>query len=250
MVSLVVWVATLGILAIKNALINQYFKAILGYDTNGGDENGIIKDFKDFLKISTTFPPLVVVWLIQFFCLNSNIVFIAIFGAATLLEAVCFVTNVCYINNNYYKKQPSFAQTISFKVLRKTYPLLKDKFLFLKQKMQLCVRHETKYASFCRYRYYPAGAILYTRDNEKYEVVGFSFFDWFRAWMYFLNQERNEVLRKCSIEKAKLDSSTIITDLMSKEIANRRDKILNEMLSVAENTSDIANRMTKGENND
>lgn len=225
MVSLIVWIAALGILFVKNKLIKQYFEALPGYNVNDSDANGIVDDFEELFKDSTTFLLLTAIWLIQFFCLNSNIVFIAICGGVAFLEAVCFMFVICRMDKYYYKKLPRFDQKISFKVLKKTYPLLKDKFLFLKNKKQLWVRHEIDYAYFDRCKTYPAGVIFYTVTDKKREVVGFSFFDWLRAWMYFLNQERNEEMRKHAIEKEKLDCSTVITDQMLKDIRQKQKEL-------------------------
>lgn len=228
MISLIVWVAALVILFVKNKLIKQYFEALPGYNVNDSDANGIVDDFKELFKDSTTFLLLTAIWLIQFFCLNSDIVFITICALVAFLEAVCFVFEICSMNKHYYKELPRFDQKISFKVLKKTYPLLKDKFLFLKNEKQLCARHEINYAFFDYYKTYPAGVILYAVNDEKREVVGFSFFDWLRVWMYFLNQERNEEMRKRAVEKEKLDCSTVITDQMLKDIHQKQKEIETE----------------------
>lgn len=225
MVSLVVWIATLGVSFVKNKLIEQYFKVLPGYNANNNDANGIIDDFEELFKIGTTFPSLTAIWLIQFFCLNSDIVFTAICGGIVFLEGVCFVSWICRMNKYYYKELPRFDQKISFKVLKKTYPILKDKFLFLKNETQLCVKYETSYAYFDYYETYPAGVIFYTVTDKKREVVGFNFFDWLRAWMYFLNQERNEEMRKHAVEKEKLDCSTVITDQMLNDIRQKQKEI-------------------------
>ena len=50
MVSLVVWVAALGVLFVKSNLIKQYFEALPGYNVNDSDENGIVGDFEDLLR--------------------------------------------------------------------------------------------------------------------------------------------------------------------------------------------------------
>lgn len=225
MVSLIVWIAALGILFVKNKLIEQYFKALPGYNVNDSDANGIAGYFEGLFEDGTTFLLLTAILLIQFFCLNSDIVFIATCGGVAFLEAACFVSRICCMDKYYYKKLPRFDQKISFKVLKKTYPLLKDKFLFLKNKKKLCVKHETNYAFFDYYETYPAGVIFYTVTDKKREVVGFSFFDWLRAWMYFLNQERNEEMRKRTVEKEKLDSSTVITDQMLKDIHQKQKEL-------------------------
>lgn len=225
MVSLIVWIAALGVLFVKNKLIEQYFETLPGYNVNDSDANGIADDFKELFKNGTTFLSLTAIWLIQFFCLNSDIVFIATYGGAAFLEAACFVSGICRMDKYYYKELPQFDQKISFKVLKKTYPLLKDKFLFLKDKTQLCVKHETNYTFFDYYETYPAGVIFYAVNDKKREVVGFSFFDWLRAWMYFLNQERNEEMRKRTVEKEKLDCSTVITDQMLKDIHQKQKEL-------------------------
>lgn len=225
MVSLIVWIAALGVLFVKNKLIKQYFEALPGYNVNDSDKNGIAGDFEGLFEDGTTFLSLTAIWLIQFFYLNSNIVFIAIYGGAAFLEAALFVSGICRMNKYYYKKLPRFDQKISFKVLKKTYPLLKDKFLFLKKEKQLWTRHETGYAYFDHHKTYPAGVIFYTVTDKKREVVGFNFFDWLRVWMYFLNQERNEEMRKRTVEKEKLDCSTVITDQMLKDIRQKQKEI-------------------------
>lgn len=225
MASLIVWIAALVILFVKRRLIKQYFEALPGYNVNDSYANSIVGDFEELFKDSTTFLLLTAIWLIQFFCLNSNIVFIAIYGGTVFLEAACFVSGICDMNKYYYKKLPRFDQKISFKVLKKTYPLLKDKFLFLKNEKLLCVKYETSYAYFDYYETYPAGVIFYTVTDKKREVVGFNFFDWLRAWMYFLNQERNEEMRKHAVEKEKLDCSTVITDQMLNDIRQKQKEI-------------------------
>lgn len=225
MVSLIVWIAALGILFVKNKLIEQYFKALPGYNVNDSDANGIAGYFEGLFEDGTTFLLLTAIWLIQFFCLNSNIIFLAIYGWVVFLEVFCFVSRIGIMNKYYYKKLPRFDQKISFKVLKKTYPLLKDKFLFLKNEKRLWVRQETDYAYFNRYKTYSAGVIFYAVNDKKREVVGFSFFDWLRAWMYFLNQERNEEMRKRAVEKEKLDCSTVITDQMLNDIRQKQKEI-------------------------
>ena len=229
MVSLIVWIAALVVLFVKNKLIKQYFETLPGYNVNDSDANGIVDDFKELFEDGTTFLLLTVIWLVQFFCLNSDVVFIATCGGVVFLEVVCFVLEICRMNKYYYKKLPRFSQKISFKVLKKTYPLLKDKFLFLKNETLLCARHEINYAHFDYYKTYPAGVIFYAVNSKKREVVGFNFFDWIRAWMYFLNQERNEEMRKRTVEKEKLDCSTVITGQMLKDIHQKQKEIETEL---------------------
>lgn len=228
MVSLIVWIAALGVVFVKNKLIEQYFETLPGYNVNDSDANGIAGDFERLFEDGTTFLLLTAIWLIQFFCLNSDIVFIAICGGVAFLEAASFMCGICSMNKYYYKELPRFDQKISFKVLKKTYPLLKDKFLFLKNEKQLWVIHETNHVYFDRCKTYPAGVIFYIVTDKKREVVGFSFFDWLRAWMYFLNQERNEEMRKHAVEKEKLDCSTVITDQMLKDIRQKQKEIETE----------------------